>query len=426
MVIDLGLRRHPDRAEPEPPVDRAWWRPTAAACALLLVPALATTAAPEHPGVYAGAVFEGRGERFAVVADQLLIGESDSAWAVYDLPGGRHRWGLPADFADLAPQPAGAGLLVSDRGEVRHAASGELLWSGPRPEVLPGEAVGLVDFDDRPLAGSGVGYGGDGYLLPHRAAAVELAGGRELWSIRADAGMWTDLVDGAPDPLVVVRDPGGTVEVRELAAGRVLARERLFTGDTAFGVRVVGVVDGVLVLDGSWGTPVLQGYALPTLRRLWSRPYALDLWAAPCAGMVCLRRDTIGRPPYTAVVSPATGRMLWSTEAGRVESVGGRLFRYDGGGGYLGAVVAPDTGRAVRDLYGWRVVTTTPPGDRHATLVGLGGGGYGTLVARLDLDTLAVTIIGSLPHRVGNCHGFTGGIVCYDATRRIGIWRFGG
>jgi hypothetical protein len=426
VVIDLGLQRHPGRAEPKPPVGRPWWRPTVAACGLLLVPALATTAAPERPGVYAGAVFDGRGERFAVVADQLLIAESDTAWAVYDLPGGRHRWGLPADFADLAPKPAGAGLLVSDRGEVRDAATGDLFWSGPQPEVLPGEAIGLVDSDDRPLVGAGVEYGGHGYLLPHRAAAVELAGGRELWSIRADGGMWTDLVGGAPDPLVVVRDPDGTVEIRDLAAGRVLARERLFTGDAAFGVRVVGLIDGVLVLDSSWGAPVLQGYALPTLRRLWTRPYALDLVAEPCAGMVCLRRDTIGRPPHTEVVSPATGRLMWSTEAGRVESAGGLLFLYDGGSGYLGAVVAADTGRAVRGLYGWRVVPTSPPGGRHATLVGLGGGGYGTLVARLDLATLAVSIIGSLPHRVGNCHGFTGGMVCYDATRRIGIWRFGG
>jgi hypothetical protein len=430
-TIELGFADPTADTGWERPVPRRWrwWRarrrPVLSAAAAVLVLGGLTAGVPQPAPVTPTMVRDVPRERFIVVGDMLFLPEPERgrSWAVHALPGGEYRWSLPVDLPGYPPgwlAPDGT-LLGWRGGPARDSATGEVRWSRIGLSALPWSAVGVVESEfvqdrrDEVLAEFG-----SPLQLARRLEGVDLATGEVRWSARFPTGVRAWVVGTPAAPQVVAVTPDGVVEVRDLASGRVQARRAVLESGQAFRAEAVAVVDGVLVLRDWRARWIMYGYALPSLDRLWAAELRAGLRAEPCGRLVCLHPPTGGPPRYTEAVDPDTGAMVWRTLDGEVRPMGDRLLLLDREGMLRGAL-DPGTGRVLRDLTGWLPVYSAPPDPGGLTLVARGGGGR-TRLARLDLATLALTALGSVPRELTGCQGFPGGLVCHDEHHRVGVW----
>jgi hypothetical protein len=422
-----GLATGPDGGRSPGWLPRRWWRarrrPVLSAAAAVLVLGGLTTGVPQPAPVTPTMVRDVPRERFIVVGDMLFLPAGGRSWAVHSLPDGAYRWSLPVDLPGYPPgwlAPDGT-LLGWRGGPARDPATGEVRWSRPGLTALPWSAVGLVESDLVPdRRAEVVAEPDDPPRLAHRLAGVDLATGDVRWSMHSPVGFRPAVVGTPAVPQVVTVAPDGVVEVRDLASGRIQARRAVLEPGRAFRAEAVAVVDGVLVLRDWRARWIMYGYALPSLDRLWAAELRNGLRAEPCGRLVCLHPAVQGAPRYTEAVDPVTGELAWRTLDGEVRPIGDRLLLLDREG-VLRGPLDPGTGQVLRDLTGWLPVYSAPPDPTRLTLVARGGGGR-TRLARLDLSTLALTALGSVPRELTGCQGFPGGLVCHDERHRVGVW----
>ncbi|MGI5241714.1 PQQ-binding-like beta-propeller repeat protein [Dactylosporangium sp. CA-139066] len=383
-MIDLDLRgpaaSAPRRASV--PRLRRWW-PLG-----LLVVLLLPSDGPALPPAPA-AVLDGDGISAMRADAGALYLLMSAAVAAYRMPGGERRW--------IVPVEPGAQLLAASHGRVvlyvEEAATGTAAIVGL--DAATGAEAWRRDGYVPSLA---AGEGPPGVVIARRDGTID---GRMLGlDVRTGAVRW-ELATPAIRLLLLARDggieiadldPGGTLVVRDAGSAAVVRTVALPGLGAVDGFDISG--DRLLVYHFERTTLLDSSvFDLTTGRRLWQRTDMAargGLWW--CGTLLCT--GTVGR---TTVVDPDTGDERWRltgwTDLGPFDA--GHMWATaptpDTADPSLGAIVLDAaTGRVVRRFGAWDVVAALPG---HAALV-TGRNPGGSLVARLDLATGAVTVLG--------------------------------
>lgn len=436
-LIDLG-RPGPDRTGARRRQLRSWWRRhgpqmrAGLAGALVLAVVSGSAVVPVASGA-AIAVPEASGGEFEVVGDLVLVAESDTRWGAYELDTGEHRWSLRRpDRSSSGLEMVGGEVLFDHRygfGRALEPATGDERWL-----AAPGraESGSFTTFEASARTGYGVlavhhGSNPDG--LAHRFVGVDLTTGQERWRVAPPEAVRVLLV-GAPARVLSV-SAGGRVELRALDTGAVLAGPRLAdrSGPLADLRQLQAVLVGDrLVLSGPGPDgQVLRGYAVDMLVPQWELtiPYQHRVYVPinQCGSMVCMVSAA------GSVVDPVAGQVLWTVEYGsRIEPVAGGFLAY--WDGVLRELRDARTGRPVRDLSGWLPAVPASGPARDQVLLTRPVDGGGTRVARLDPATGALSELGELPGRAGQCRpypqpGAVQGLVCRQRDL-LRVWPLAG
>ncbi|WP_433220416.1 PQQ-binding-like beta-propeller repeat protein [Dactylosporangium sp. CS-047395] len=350
---------------------------------------------------------------------------STDSLASYRMPGGARRWSVRlAAGAQLLAADGTRVVLGFDDGTNRaaavltglDAATGAPAWR--RTGYVP--AVYGCACGDGVVVAEQYVPGGD-QPATTALAGIDVRTGAVRWSLGTPPGGRRE----------VVREPGEPVRIAMLDAGGTL---RLYRADTAALVSAVdlqdpGPVEGLAIsadrlLVYRYGLRnIVAGtvFDLGTGRRLWQRtaePYGERLWW--CARALCARAN---EGPIL-VLDPDTGRERWRLDGWT--DLSAVTERY-----LLATPSPPDgrhlvldaaTGRVVRRIDGWE-----PAGDPAGTrLLVAGRGAAGTtLVARLDVESGAVTALGQAGRWSGPPECFTTGalLLCRLDQGRIPVWR---
>jgi hypothetical protein len=450
--IDLGLLEPPD-LEPRlaDPLRRlqSWWarRRRAvvpgllAALVLGLVTGADSTVAPAR--VATVALPADGGGQYQVVGELVFIAENAIGWAAYDLSTGARRWSLASTFGgslDLVEQ--GMNLFHWRAGIALDPATGEVVWARPGLRALPGARTGVAKDDYRwdpvldDLLGHHAPARNSGRFNPYQAhlmSGIDLATGAVRWEETMDTGVRAWLVGDPPVALSVSGDD--LVELRDPDTGVVRAGRRVpGVTDTSQPIWPFLLGDSLVMQTWNDEERVLRGYDVDTLAQRWELESGPGRhgWAEPCGPMLCLHhreRDEFAVDPATGgqrmvfdvqVLDPATGRVSWVTDGRRTVLLpaGERLVAYDVDA-VPRAVLDARTGRPLYDLAGWPALTI---GETSLTLLRPETGR--TLVARLDLATLAVTQLGRVPGQPDRCEPATEALVCRHHDR-LWIWPTG-
>jgi outer membrane protein assembly factor BamB len=409
-VIDLDVAG-PNGPPPVPPARRRrWWLP-----ALLVVPLL-QGGGPATPPV-PSAVLDGDG-----IGDMRADGDAlfllmRTAVAAYRMPGGARRWRVPVE--------PGAQLLAASQGRVvlsveeaatgtaalvgLDAATGAPAWrrDGYVPSLPPG------------AGNAGIVIARKDGAIDGRMLGVDVGTGAVRWELGTPS-VRRAFLDGDGRPEIAELDPAGTLLIRDAGSAAVVR---------SVGLPALGAVDGfgvsgdrLLVYHFERSTLLDSAvFDLTTGRRLWQHTdmaAAGGLWW--CGTQLCT--GSVGR---TTVVDPDTGDARWSisgwTDLGPFDA--GRMWATEptpnAADPALGAVVLDAaTGRIVRRFGAWDVVALLPG---HAALV-TGRNPGGSLVARLDLDTGAVRVLGRTEHWPAppQCLATATLLACH--RERVSVW----
>lgn len=296
---------------------------------------------------------------FAVTGDgvYVLTGTSEGRrLTAYDRRTGVSRWSVPvarlassfglvrAGVIQLAVEPEPAVEWQQDGSRVSRttgrrtigidAATGRQLW------MLPGDLSftrdGLAVAADWDETGS--------VLLSLRI--VDVRSGATVWTHPARGLSSWGLSDTIAAGRVVTAAPGGRVEVRDLADGRLVASRLLpqlaRTGpdDAPADLGVAG--DLVLLQEQE----ALTAYDATTLRERWRLGTERFQGSYGCAPILCVTSDS-----GTAGVDPATGRQLWRRPgSGLSIDLGAGVVLDQGNDGSRSALIDTATGRTLVDL----------------------------------------------------------------------------
>ncbi len=411
MVIDLDAPGPARPVRSPPPARRRWWWPLPGLLAVLLVLPGGTPVLPPAPSV----VLEGDGIGDMRADGDTLVLLMRTAVAAYRMPGGARRWSVPVE--------PGARLLAASRGRVvlavktpaaalvgLDAATGAQVWrrDGYVPSLASGEGPPGVLLAR-----------GDG-VIDGRLLGLDAGTGAVRWELGTPSVRRVLLAaDGRPE--IADLDPAGTLLLRDAGSAAVVRTVALAGLGAVDGFDIAG--DRLLVYHYE-RTTLLESavYDLATGRRLWQRTgmaAAGGLWW--CGTLLC--GGGVGR---TTVVDPDTGEPRWSltgwTDLGPFDA--GLMWATeptpDTADPALGAVVLDAaTGRVVRRFGPWDVVAALPD---HAALV-TGRNPGGSLVARLDLTTGAVTVLGRTEHWPAppKCLATATLLACH--RERVSVWQ---
>ncbi|MFI5910678.1 PQQ-binding-like beta-propeller repeat protein [Dactylosporangium sp. NPDC051541] len=400
MVIDLDLPGPAGPPTPPRAARRRWWVPVLLVALLVPVPS-GGPVTPPAPVV----VLDGDGIGDLRADGDALVLMLRTAVAAYRMPAGDRRWSVPVE--------AGTQLVT--------AAGGRVVVAGPSALVGLDAATGAEVWRRDGLQATAASTGG---VLIARAGerllGLDLGTGAVRWEL------------ATPSFRRVLAGAGGRVEIADLDAGGTL---RIRDAATAAVTRTVslpdlGAIDGFDIsgerlLAYSFERSTLLNTAVFDLtsgRRLWRHTTMAaggGLWW--CGALLCT--GSVGR---TTVVDPDTGAERWSL------SGWADLGPFDAGHMWatvptpnaadpaVGAVVVDAaTGRIVRRFGAWDVVAALP--GRAVLVTGRNPGG--SLIARLDLDTGAVTVLGRTEHwpAAPQCIATATLVACH--RERVSVWR---
>ncbi|WP_433608756.1 PQQ-binding-like beta-propeller repeat protein [Dactylosporangium sp. CA-139114] len=358
---------------------------------------------------------------------------SRASVAAYRMPDGARRWAVPVAAGTQLLAVDDARVVVGVQNGTRLAAAalvgldsatGAQVWR--RIGYVPvgrGCACGVVVAEMYP---PGSDPEQEGQQSTPYLAGIDVHTGAVRWSLVTPPGGRRRVVFGPGERVrVAVFDTGGTL--------------RLYSAETAEVVRTVGLEDHgqvdeltisgdrLLVYRSGLGTILgTTAFDLATGRRLWQRtaePDGENLWW--CGRAICARATDGANDGPTVVLDPDTGRERW--RVGERTELGGLTDRY-----MLATPSPPDghhlvldaaTGRVVRRIDGWE-----PVGDLAGTRLLVAGrsAAGGSLIARLDIETGAVTVLARAPgwSAPPECFTMEALLACKLDQDRIPVWRW--
>ncbi|WP_432975904.1 PQQ-binding-like beta-propeller repeat protein [Dactylosporangium sp. CA-233914] len=355
---------------------------------------------------------------------------SRDSLAAYRMPDGARRWAVPAATGTQLLAVGEARVVVGVQDSTSKAAStllgldaatGAPVWrtTGYVPAVYGCAcAAGVVVAEMYPP-------GVDPELERQRStpymAGIDVRSGAVRWSLVTPLGGRRRVVSIHDDRVqIAMLDAEGTLWLYSAETAEVVRTVHLEDPGQVDELTISG--DRLLVYRAGLGSIVgTTVFDLATGRRLWQRTAEPDgemLWW--CGRAVCAR----SKDGPTVLLDPDTGRERWRLD-GRTD-LGGLTDRY-----MLATPPPPDghhlvldasTGRVVRRIDGWE-----PAGDLTGTrlLVAGRGAAGGSLIARLDIETGAVTVLARAPRWSAPPECFTTGplLACRLDQERIPVWR---
>ncbi|MFC6023724.1 PQQ-binding-like beta-propeller repeat protein [Plantactinospora solaniradicis] len=446
-VIDLGTDRYDPTAEPDPPPPSRTRQLRAVALALVGALVLsAGGAAPSAPPRLEPLLTVSLrvGTHFHLTEHRLFVTDPTPGTTrrvtAYEVERGRQLWtsAYPTEQRQLGMTLAGGLLLIED-GNPRDgpigttaldAATGRWRWSVPYPlEVLPGERTALVVEDlfppgsridaENPPPGTTVMHMSSSGGVYNRssigmtARAIDLAGGRQLWTTPALVRVVAIPAAGGRPAAVLAWPPGGGMEVWDLRSGAVLQRFDWAGGVPRNGARIGGVVV-------VWHSTGVTAYSADLLQPRWNRPLpeGTDPSVNVCGPLLCLR-DSTG----VLVLDPATGAVAWrTTERVFLWSSGIHLVETDDRP-RLHRVVEPDTGRTLVDLSEW-TETARLQGGSPLLLLRRNSAAARTWLDIIDPGGTAVRPLDPVPYALSSCQVVPTVIACRTQLGETRTWRY--
>jgi outer membrane protein assembly factor BamB len=432
-VIELGEMWHgPDLAVPEPVRTPLRWRLTWALAGLAVLAATLGPAVPAPAALTETTIPASLGDLAFAVDEQYYVVTSDlnappgpRTITAYSLPAATRLWQAPLPLAGgLRAVGAAAGqMFLSTQPRVFQQvetlsireATGQVMWRRRArfDGVTPRGLVLLWTSPD----GTPSSSDGDEML-----EAVDPVTGAVRWSYPVPAGGWLSYRGSGGSPThVVTLLPSGSVEVRDVEDGRVLATAVLVPSRPPrippSYVQFAG--DLMLVRDG----PMVVAYGVDRLDRRWSA--AIDLareYVTPgCGDKLCV----IAHRGGVRVIDPATGRTLWSDPARRsISQVGDYLVAEALARDGLTrlTVLDPATGRVLAQLGEWTVIAP-PAGDGELIAMRADLTTSRAWLARVDLATGGAHFFGVVSGVTGDCQAHAGAVACRRLNASVGVWR---
>jgi outer membrane protein assembly factor BamB len=442
-VIDL------DRADAGDPAGRPAWsgRPsvrwlavTAALVGVLLTASGAQRFTPLTPWeVLPG---DGVADILGSGRDILLLRHPDSTRTLvesYRIPGGARRWSAPVDAgSEFVGIGAGRVVLVASGQPSALTAldvvSGQQAWT--RTGYVP--SIYGMTGSDRVVLAEQLEPATDARPEPQRRnqrlVGIDAATGDIRWSVDPPAGSarsYEPVDDGDATGSVEVAelDPDGGLRLRDAESGAIVRTASIDNPGPVDAFDIAG--DRLLAyrsdprLPGEPGPIEASVFDLTTGSRLWQRtgePDTIPPWW--CGHLLCAGGGAI------AVLDPDTGRELWHLDGWTdLQPLrGNRLLATrtapDGQRIPDGLVLDAATGQTIRRIVGWDVVSESPlPGT---ILLASRRSGGTSQVARLDVGTGRVTMIGWAEHRPAPLHCMTTTkiLACHNGV--VSVWRLPG
>nr|BFE66379.1 hypothetical protein GCM10020063_109050 [Dactylosporangium thailandense] len=357
---------------------------------------------------------------------------SRASVAAYRMPDGARRWAVPV--------AAGTQLLAVDEARVvvgvqdvtslaasmlvgLDAATGAPVWrtTGYVP-VGHGCACGVVVAEMYPPGGDPEQ---ERQRLTPYLAGIDVRTGAVRWSLVTPPGGRRRVPSGPGERVrIAVLDTDGTLRLHSAETAEVVRTVHLEDPGQVDAFAISG--DRLLVYRSGLGTILgTTAFDLATGRRLWQRtaePDGESLWW--CGRAICARATDGANDGPTVVLDPDTGRERW--RVGERTDLGGLTDRYT-----LATPSPPDghhlvldaaTGRVVRRIDGWE-----PVGDLAGTRLLVAGrsAAGGSLIARLDIETGAVTVLARAPRWSAppECLTMEALLACKLDQDRIAVWR---
>ena len=315
----------------------------------------------------------------------------------------------PGDRVDTAERADDSGLVLSlERANagfeslLLDSRTGQTRWRKPGSATLDGKGRVLLQTSD-----------GEG---PITLAAVELASGRELWSVSSKATWVTYHKRAAVIDAIVLSMVAGGVEVLDPETGAL--RDRLAsTNDEPGGDRRASVIGDLVLVYNSTS---VAAYDVDGLVRRWQTSVSPINWVIPCGALLCAY--DAGGGAY--LLDPATGAIRWSVNGDIyvLRADDRRALASDFRGPAIKVTtIDAGTGRIVADDGAWELVGTVD----HAPYV-LGTRSIpniGVVVARLDPAQAQPRRIDMLRGAVGNCGYREDLIACRRQDGDFGVWQ---
>ncbi|MET8149926.1 PQQ-binding-like beta-propeller repeat protein [Actinoplanes sp. NPDC049668] len=381
------------------------------------------------------------GGDFGVTADRIYTVDLEAdprvvtAWQTDPV---RRLWSIKTtgmdDRLDVGELPGGLVMVAEVDGvSVRDSRTGAVRWVSPAPVQPLDDRIGVIqqqrfrpgtEYD--PESGDpGRLYGTNGGALHTEPAlstelrGVELAGGRQIWSVTVPGSVFTAWPDPPVSGLVLLSarkltllSPATGAVLRERAVPRVDGRDPVM-GEV--------VEDMVLVHYGAFGEggPVIA-YELNTLDERWRQNRSDPAGnSASCPGLTCV----VGHDDLT-VLDPRTGTSRWRVAGADVFAFGtGSVLQAEAGSMIPLRAVSLDTGRTQVELAGWREFSEVR-----------GGGGYllrhpdkgrSSVFGLLRPGRAAVQPLGRIPGPVLNCTSVPGVVAC-PTLDHVEVWAYRG
>ncbi|AEB43647.1 PQQ-binding-like beta-propeller repeat protein [Micromonospora maris] len=424
-VIDLGDRTEPTeprRRRRRPPPSRSFLVPVALVVLLVL-----TGAAPPAPRLQAilpsslsAQVFLTGGGQIVAVKPVTGVADGSQELLAYRQP--ERATGAPQQLTALWRTPVGSAqpmvvervddsalvfsLTGTDAGVqtmLLDSRTGQLRWRQNGVAVFVASHLILLQTYERQDL--------------DRVAAVDVASGRELWSVSSKAFWPSYHRDPAGIDVVVVTTVDGDVEVLDARSGT--RRGRLPADVDDPGDQRYASVIGDLVVVRSSGA--VAAYQLDGLARRWRTDVQSVERIYRCGALICAPSAGSG----VHLLDPATGALRWTVGEGfDVLHAGDRralvvdhrqrpptVATIEAGTGRPRTV--DDSWDLVQDF---GVVASHPLGTRSIPDVG-------AVLARLDPADGQPRRIDLLPGAVGNCRHRDGLIVCRRRDGNFGLWQ---
>ena len=331
--------------------------------------------------------------------DTVYLVDQGSMAAYRVEAGGRPLWqvdtGSVYPFVIATEDP---GLIVVDMGavnsavrsvQVRDSRTGAVRWERASLGAfeVAGDTVVLTDVADVANAVAGVAPpGASGAFL-----GVDLRTGRTRWSRRVAPGTvlgYRYLTPSLLSSAAAELSSDGWLRMIDLATGADRQVVRLALAGTPGSVAVRG--DLVVVQQaGAVESRIVVGYDLATGAQRWRVENLSNVW--PCdERWLCVFGDNA-----TSVIDPVTGATLYRGQNFQLTIHGDRLLAWNqhrpGSVGAGAALFDLGTGRPIRSYGRWQVAMDDP--DRGILATQLDADDR-LLVARLDLETGAATVLG--------------------------------
>jgi PQQ-like domain len=328
--------------------------------------------------------------------------------------------------------------------------TGRVAWRRPGTPEQPVTGGSVVVMSrPSPAFACGNGYTTTDVLPPIYWDAVNVSSGAVVWSTQIPplARISFNGYDGTGSTIAVFVTRDGTVTSRDLRTGRLTGRMSrpelalppeviIDTGAPPGGpdLSVAGHRALITQRVGRGSNAVdVTSYDAVSLTRQWTarvdagpvdtHPGGDYVGIGDCGPVLCLYA-----PDRTTFLDPRNGRVQWHTGLSVVASSGlGGLFAdpsATGGEMPLGGLTLRDvrTGRVQADLTGWRALSSTQSTSGDPPTLGLTVAGK-TWLAKLDLDRMEVSIIGSVDGLYFACAGRGAYLVCRRIDGMIRAWR---